>query len=84
MVKKKKNACNAGDPGLIPGSGIFSGMVIHPVFLSIELHGQTMGVTKGQTPLSVLSTVTLDLINTPNNSRTLGPNFNDVFINFSF
>ena len=43
--KKKKIACNAGDPGLIPGSGIFSGegMVIHPVFLSRELHGQTMG-----------------------------------------
>ena len=44
---KKKIACNAGDPGLIPGSGIFSGegwlaMGGLP-FLSRELHGQTMG-----------------------------------------
>ena len=25
MLKKKKSACNAGDPGLIPGSGRSSG-----------------------------------------------------------
>ena len=41
--KKKKPACNAGDPGIISGSGISPGKrkwLPTPVFLSGEFDGQ--------------------------------------------
>ena len=41
----KESACNAGDPGLIPGSGrsLEKEWQPTPVFLSGKFHGQTMG-----------------------------------------
>ena len=42
----KESACNAGDPGLIPGSGRFPWRrewLLTSVFLPGESHGQSMG-----------------------------------------
>ena len=36
----KESACNAGDPGLIPGLGRSREWLRTPVFLPGELHGQ--------------------------------------------
>ena len=38
----KESACNAGDPGSIPGSGrsLEKGVIIYSVFLPREFHGQ--------------------------------------------
>ena len=42
----KASACNAGDPGLLPGSEdpLEKGWQSTPVFLPGEFHGQTMGL----------------------------------------